>query len=244
MVSVARPIGFLPAIRGYLRGALYHFGKELCWYVIAEPIRCLMLSIELEFTGLFRESMIHLVGSTNMRVDGSPDISLRCPMWVNNLFRRKFHQLHAFRREVNEQLHMSTIIIDKQHSIAFSGVDETTLSTWLAVQIWKDWFSLKLTESQHDALKTGRLYRTLLEGGEAYLKAEDVKDALDKLNIPYVGEIEELKYDLDLMKGFAQKKAGEICKNESIVDLEDAGVEYLTCVAIPLEAVAWYGQDA
>lgn len=243
VISVAKPIGSLPVIRPYLSSAVAQFGKQLFMAIAAEPIRWLKLSITLEFAALFKEAMIHVVGTTTIHPDGTIDLYIDIPEVVSEMITRKFLQLHDYILEVNQHLFLSSIVIDGQHAIAFSGVDRTILSTWLVVQIWRDWFCLQVSDSRFNANKMGLLYRTLGEGGDAYLTVESVRAVLERMGVPDTIDVKELQVDLELMKGFAQRTVRELCVNESMVDVQEAGIEHLTCTQMADEEVPWLGAE-
>jgi hypothetical protein len=116
----------------------------------------------------------------------------------------------------------------------------TIFSTWLVVQIWRDWFCRQMAVAHLNPHKTGQLYRTLAKSGDAYLSTATVKDVIEKIRDPVKVEPDELIEDLELLKKFAQEAVKELCENNSMVDIQEAGIDYLTCTRIMDEELPWF----
>jgi hypothetical protein len=237
--SVAKTLGSLSVIRPYLGNAISRFGKQLYLAIAAEPFRWLELSIILESAVVFKESMIHVVGIYTPVSDGQINLPVELPQFVHDLILFKVQYLDQQRMDVNERLFASSIVVNSK-TVTFSYVDTAISSTWLVVQIWRDWFCQQMAEVHLQPHKTGQLYRTLVKSGDAYLPTAAVKAAVEKIREPIKAEPDELSEDLELLKKFAQEAVKELCENNSMVDLQEAGIGYLTCTRIMDEELPWF----
>ena len=237
--SVAKTLGSLSVIRPYLGNAISRFGKQLYLAIAAEPFRWLELSMILESAVVFKESMIHIVGIYTPVSDGQINLPEELPQFVRDLILFKVRYLDQQRMDVNERLFASSIVVNSK-TVTFSFVDAAIFSTWLVVQIWRDWFCRQMVGVHLDPHKTGQLYRTLAKSGDAYLPAEAVKAVVEKIREPIKAEPDELREDLELLKKFAQEAVKELCENNSMIDVQEAGIGYLTCTRIMDEELPWF----
>jgi hypothetical protein len=237
LISIASRLDCLPVIRPYLAYALCQFGKELYMSVAAEPFRWLNIAMVLRSADIFRESLIHIVATYVPGPEGQINLPEDTP--VRDLIVFKVRQLDQQRMDVNERLFSSSIIVGSE-TVTFSFVDATILSTWLVVQIWRDWFCRQMAGVHFNPHKTGQLYRTLAESGDAYLTITEVKTAIEKITHPVKVDLDELKEDLGLLKKFAQEAVKELCENNSMFDVREAGIGYLTCTKIMDEELPWF----
>jgi hypothetical protein len=49
----------------------------------------------------------------------------------------------------------------------------------------------------------------------------------------------DLDDDLNLMKDYARDAVRGLCKNRSMLDLEEAGISYLTCTWVENDELPW-----
>jgi hypothetical protein len=242
LISIAKPLGTVSVIRPYLGNAIARFGKQLYMAIVAEPFRWLELSMILESAAIFKESMIHIVGTYIPGPEGPGgqiNLPADIPQFVRDLIIYKVRQLDQQRMDVNERLFSSSIVIDSK-TVTFSFVDTAVFSTWLVVQIWRDWFCRQIAGVHLNPQKTGQLYRILAKSGDAYLTTAAVKAVIEKIRDPVKVELDELREDLELLKKFAQEAVKELCVNNSMVDVQEAGIYYLTCTRTMDEELPWF----
>jgi hypothetical protein len=239
LISVAKPLGSLPVIRPYLGNAICRFGKQLFLAIAAEPFRWLELSMILESTVVFKESMIHIVGTYTPASDGQINLPAELPRFVRDLILFKVRYLDQQRMDANERLFASSIVIDT-NTVTFSSFDTAIFSTWLVVQIWRDWFCHQMARVHLNPQQTGTLYRTLAKSGDAYLSTVAVNAVIEKIRHPVKVELDEIREDLGLLKKFAQEVVKELCENNSMLDVQEAGINYLTCTRIMDEELPWF----
>jgi hypothetical protein len=239
LISIANRIEALPVIRPYLGNALGQFGKKLYTSVAAEPFRWLKISMMLESAAIFKEAMVHIVGAYAPGAEGQINIPADIPQSVHELILFKVRQVDEQRMDVNERLFSSSIIVDSK-TVTFSLADTSVFSTWLVVQIWRDWFCRQMASVHLNPHKTGQLYRTLAKSGDAYLTAAEVKAVIEKIREPVKVDPEELEEDLGLLKKFALEAVQGLCENNSMLDIQEAGIGYLTCTRIMDEELPWF----
>jgi hypothetical protein len=239
LISIANRIEALPVIRPYLGNALGQFGKKLYTSVAAEPFRWLKISMMLESAVIFKEAMIHIVGAYVPGAEGQINIQVDIPQFVHELILFKVRQVDQQRMDVNERLFSSSIVVDSK-TVTFSLADTSVFSTWLVVQIWRDWFCRQMATVHLNPHKTGQLYRTLAKSGDAYLAAAEVKAVIEKIREPVKVDPDELEEDLGLLKKFALEAVQGLCENNSMLDIQEAGIGYLTCTRIMDEELPWF----
>jgi hypothetical protein len=228
LISVAKPLRSLSVIRPYLGNAIGRFGKQLYLAIVAEPFRWLEVSMILESAVIFKEALIHIVGKYVSGPDGQINLPSVIPQFVRDLIIFKVRYLDQQRMNVNSK------------TVTFSFVDTSIFATWLVVQIWRDWFCREMAGVHLNPIKTGALYRTLARSGDAYLAPATVKAVIEKIRDPIKVDIEDLMEDLTLLKKFAQEAVKESCVNNSMVDVQEAGIEHLTCTRILDEELPWF----
>ena len=239
LISVAKPLESLSVVRPYLGNAIGRFGRQLYLAIMAEPFRWLELSMILESAVIFKEAVIHIVGAYTPGPSGQINLPTDIPQYVRDLIIFKVRYLDQQRMDVNERLFSSSIVIDSK-IVTFSFVDTSIFSTWLVVQIWRDWFCREMAGVHLNPHKTGALYRTFAKSGDAYLPTVAVKAIVEKIRDPIKVDVEELREDLELLRKFAQEAVKELCENNSMVDVQEAGIEYLTCTRIMDEELPWF----
>lgn len=152
---------------------------------------------------------------------------------------KKVGELETLKRAVDRALFLTSIRIDEKE-IYLDKNDESTRDTWFVVQIWRDWYSRSVSEAIASKDPTEkiltRLYRTIAKGGDTYLPLEEVLELLGAVNYTHrprsAVDIQEVADDLKILKESAQEIATRICINNSMVDVEEAGIEYFTCTKV------------
>lgn len=83
----------------------------------------------------------------------------------------------------------------------------------------------------------------MARGGDAYLAPTRVYEKLLKFKGDDFAllNLKQLEEDLDIMKGFAKIKAKDLAANYSMLDVEEAGIEHLTCTKIENDELPWNG---
>jgi hypothetical protein len=91
------------------------------------------------------------------------------------------------------------------------------------------------------------MYRLMAKGGDAYLSLETVCNhikAFRELNRMITADRQEIEEDLKLMKEFAQNEVRLLCINNSVLAVEEVGIEHLTCTRVENNEIPWLKRDA
>jgi hypothetical protein len=220
------------------------FSHELCKAILDNPPRWLLLSIDLSCAPIFKEAIVHLVGNYP-HYPWTEYPPSKIPSQILNLIRKKVDKLRTLKASIDEELFASSIAI-KGKSLTFTeNFGKPGFRTWFVVQIWQDW--LRQSMWKHTAAKNGvgSTYRLLARGGNAYLDHRDVYDKLiaDKCNGDSSWDKEDVEVDLNIMKDFAQKKVKNLVINNSMLDVEESGIQHLTCTYIRNDELPWVNNN-
>jgi hypothetical protein len=204
-----------------------------------DPIRWLKISIDLQSVAIFREAVIHTVGTyLSWCQDASRLSSL--PLKVQSLIQCKWASLHRSLNNVNSTLLRSTIVIAPEDT-PVSLEHKNTFETWIVVQIWRDWLSsrLRTINGNPSAEEVGRLYLLLNCPSDTYLTVEYVRALLEYVKGDGFGAFDNLAEDLEILKSFARNIVRDICINNSDLNVEEEGIKYLTCTNVSNDEIPW-----
>lgn len=237
----------LELIRPQLSNALLTFGREMYKAILVDPPRWLDVSLYLACAPIFREAMVHIVGQYP-HFPGSKFKLEDLPSNIQELITTKVNDLNKLRAGINEKLFTSSITIGGQN-ISIHNLDMYNLDSWIVVQTWRDWFSHSLARCNDKRIVSnthGTMYRLMAKGGDAYLQHAAVIETLKYLKGPGgtgkgVTKLdnEEIELDLRLMKDSAREVVKPLCVNHSMLDVEEEGIEYLTCTEVATEELPW-----
>lgn len=245
----------VPLVRPYIGNVLLQFGPSVYHAILREPRRWLNLSIQLENAQIFREAMIHIVGTLPDKITAETLSGIIDG--VRGLVQRKVTEVRQKMSMVNEALFSASIDYNGSR-VRLDPHDKTYFDSWFVTQMWRSWFCDNLAEcripSRHPSepnimTKLGMLYRIIAVGGDAYLPIHQVEEVLQNFTLPNFPdgtscisgflEWKEAALDLSLMKEFAQHKVQKICKNESMLTPEEGNFHYLTCISIESHELPW-----
>jgi hypothetical protein len=238
ILGVAFQLVCVPVTRSFLVHALGQFGQLLNHAIAMHPQRLLILAIHLQSANIFREAILHIVGASEDYADGRQSPFQGIPKGVIDLINIKIKHLRQTKQKINESLFLSTILIDSERINPSSG-EYTKFPTWLVVQIWRDWFSNQLAECQTSPEGVGQLYRRLFRAGNEYLEVSEIRTILEGIKWNEPVNYYDLDDDLNLMKDYARDAVRGLCKNHSMLDLEEAGISYLTCTWVENDELPW-----
>jgi hypothetical protein len=90
------------------------------------------------------------------------------------------------------------------------------------------------------------VYRLMVKGGDAYvpidLLAAEVNVLGHKIHCEE-WDWQEAAKDLGLLTDYARKLVKPLCVNHSMLDLEEEGIEYLTCTKVESDEFPWMNQS-
>ncbi len=236
LIKVAECYGSLFVVRPYLGNIFSQYRHELFLAISKDPPRWLNIATPLQSASIFSEAIIHLAGCW-------PDWPWpTCHETVDRqnlrLVKTKAKSLADLRSLVDRDILQNTIATNDRPVTL-----KNSFETWLVVQMFRDWF----IEEQNRCRKMGRphhgaVYRLMRRGGDAYLRTEEVVEMLNGVDGTSTGVWEEVGDDLRLLKDFAQGAVEPLCKNRLMLDVEEAGLQYLTCVEVGMEEFPWMKQ--
>ncbi|KAI9878391.1 MAG: hypothetical protein M1830_001021 [Pleopsidium flavum] len=236
LVKVAEMYGSLYVVRPYLGNICSQYRHTLFVAIWKDPPRWLNLSIPLQSASIFSEALIHLAGCwpkwpwpTSLQTI-SPE--------VLQLVTAKAKTLCDLRSNVDREILQNTIAQNDRHVTLTESYE-----TWFVVQLFRDWF----LDRQNLYRKIGKphygtFYRLMRKGGDSYLPADKQLEMLMGLDRGRLGMWEEVGEDLKLLKEFAQGAVVQLCKNGLMLDVEEAGIQYLTCLDVGAEDFPWMKQ--
>lgn len=107
-----------------------------------------------------------------------------------------------------------------------------------------DWFShhIRATPEKH---KIGTMYRLMAKGRDAYLPSTKVFEQSVKFGGigSALRDPKEVEDDMGIMKGFAKTMVKQLLINHSMLDVEQEGIEYLTCSKVERAELPWVEED-
>ena len=226
LVKVATTLHAVPAIRAQVSNVLQEYRQKMYVAIKDDPPRWLNLALALECAPIFSEAIIHIIGCWPDWLWDTPKETL-APALIK-LADQKAKLLEAQRLQVDRKLLVNSIIFGEDDRERPASLKETP-DAWLAVGVFRDWLVKELNSSPKPS-EVGRLYRSLLRGGEAYLTDTEVYPTVD-----WVGsnlDPDSIIQDLKLLKNFASKAVENICENGLMVSPEALNLGYLTCVDV------------
>lgn len=232
----------LPFIRSSVSNELFQYGRELYLAIKSDPVRWLKIALALQCKLIFREAVIHIAGQfPHIPVTEDPDFIYQDDLL--KFLNSKAQEIHYLKSRVDMDLFTSDIYVGEE-PLSLRNLDNTTLTTWLVIQAWRDWFvqySPPGTDPEKMELTAADRYRIMAKAGDSYLSTESVLLSLEKhfdLKLEEE-EVENLKEDLRTMKTTAQSLVKPLVVNHSMLDVESADIHYLTCVTVEDDELPW-----
>lgn len=239
IIEIARPYGSIPTIRHHLISFVHQFGRGLFKAILENPPRWLFLSIHLECAPIFKEAIIHLVGQYPRYLWTTIPYS-KIPRPVLNIIRKKVNELRVLKASIDGQLFSSSIAIEGQN-LTFHSLEKSNFDTWFVVQLWRDWFCHSLSKHAKADSGAGATYRLMRKGGNAYLDHLAVYSSLVEYRGKSFGSwnLKTVETDLKIMKDYAKERVKDLVVNHSMLDVEEAGIQYLTCTKVENDELPW-----
>ena len=231
LLAVADTHGSLPVIRPYLGNTFSQHRHALFSAIATDPPRWLNIAIPLQSASIFSEAIIHLAGCHPSWP--WPTLPTAVDPSALAVVATKALGLTLLRAKVDANILRNTIA---QAGRAVTVAD--AYPTWLVVQLFRDWFldrqsAARVAGTPHSAA----CYRLLRQAGDAYLPAAEQVDMLEAAAGD--GPWEDVGLDLKLLKEFARGEVEVLCRNRAMLDVEEARVDYLTCVEVRVEDFPW-----
>lgn len=248
LLSVATTLSCPHLVRPHLNASLLQYSKGLYKSISLDPARWLLLSLSLQNTTIYTESLIHLIGSHPCWPNTWPTKRSALPKDMLHIIRTKATTLHHQRVELERDILLLTITTGaKQHCKPVQPHLPAQFDTWFVVSTFRHILSSHFAELDANplgALQRGTLFRKLGKGGDAYMAYAEMRRLMGNV-MPSV--LEGLEEDLEILKESVREYVKGLARNECCLDVneEGAGVGWLTCVKVGRGDVPWLaGVDA
>jgi len=237
LIQAACPHDCTHIIRSHAAAHLLNFGRALFSAIMQDPPRWLNIGLELQSSAIFQEAIVHIVGQYpnwpwNSFNKDELDQSIR------DLIERKAREIYDRQIKIDASLFISTINISQQN-VVIRPDNKTNWDSWFIVQYWRDWFCRTKAATISQDFIDGTVYRILACGGDVYLTPEYVHRLLKHINGVFDWGLEAVTGDLDILKNFAAKEVKDLVINRSMLDVEKAGIKYLTCAVVGKHELPW-----
>lgn len=239
LVKLAQEYDCLQHIRPHLGNLLSQFRQTLFVSIKNDPPRWLRLAVDLESPYIYTEALIHLVGCHPSWPWATPRTEIVSQ--VHKIVKAKAQHLAKLTAAVERDLFLNDIQASDGSFVALGGDFES----WLAVQLFRDWFVREVRAAQYKSkdetnpMRIGYVYRKVKKGGEAYLPYDQVLRTLTTRVRDKTNSWDELAADLKILKEYASKTVEDLTKNKLMLDVEVHNIGYLTCTDITPGDYAW-----
>ncbi|KAK0129644.1 hypothetical protein ONS96_000208 [Cadophora gregata f. sp. sojae] len=247
LVDAARLYGTISVVRPYINAALMNFGRQLYMAIMKDPPRWLHLAFFLESKPMFKEGVIHIVANhpfwpwPTLKMD-----EILSP--IGELIENKLDIFLEMKESVNKALFSNEV---RNVEVFSRTLNNDDFDTWFVVQYWRDWFARSLAKANKASDVTQmcmrcKVYRDIGRNGDAYLPTILVLDAVEACrskDLHAKAKRQGIERDLRTLKDFAQKAVTPLCANYSMLSVEDAGIDYLTCIKVEDDELPWMKQS-
>jgi hypothetical protein len=239
LLHLADHFGALPIVRQRVKMLFDGYDQQLLISIKDHPIRWLKASITLQSVPIFKEAVIHVVGTYPSWYQNTSALS-SLPPEVQELIRHKWDTLHRSLDCANSLLLRATIVLT-QKNIPVSLEYKDTFESWMVVQIWRDWLAsrLRVICENPTAEAAGQFYLLLAGPSYAYFTVENVQALLAHVQGDGFGAFASLAEDLELLKSYARSVVEDICVNNCGLDVAAEGIGHLTCTDVSSDEIPW-----
>lgn len=263
IISIAQKCEVIHEVQGAFESLFFGYvGSGKFWELIAQaPVGYLKIGIALKNLTVYDEAFKHLVGSSanskaGKQFDGLPDE-------VQAIIHRRSRELYNLRRDINEDLLLISLVVDKDSTYTDEHVSSTVSQhnnpdVYSTVNIVRDWVaehigylrgdtsrppdSYYLCDHKHGCKTVAGFYRVVATGGDAYLPIDTVWETFntDFLEADPDGEFDcdAVKPPLVSLKAKASEYVSGLVKSTLHLPGRDE-LDYLTCVTAGAEDVPW-----
>ncbi|EDO04810.1 hypothetical protein SS1G_07293 [Sclerotinia sclerotiorum 1980 UF-70] len=249
LIKLATLYGSLKIVRPHIIASLLSQGRNLYSAIRQDPPRFLILADKLQCTTIFKEALVHIVGQLPSWPWPTPQD--RIDVALSRCINKKTQELRDKKHKVAGALFRSCLVKDGVR-VSINNLDKKTFDLWVMVQIWHDWFSQQLHRCAHARIHEyasveKNMYKLLAQGGDAYLKIDDVMSMVEQFKAVSESrewghwEKDEVELQLNIMKEYAAKKVKGFMVNELMGDNSGVNGElaYLTCTKVDDYELPW-----
>jgi hypothetical protein len=222
---------------------LFTFKRSLWKSVMDDPGRWLFLSLNLRSPSIFREAVIHIVGSRSHHA-WEHDYEELIPYNVSMLINAKIIELSQAKERVDAALLKCTLEVDGIDVVQAKGN-----TAYDAYSYWHEWHR-EQTADALDARQNGRCidahkYQLMTVGTDKYLDESETVSEYKTLFASRGGESSADKEAafvlyLNMMKDRAQTIAEPMLDNYSKLNNLEEGIRYLTCTTLEENDFPWF----
>ena len=233
LVAIAKFYNSLQVVAPHVGNLLAQFHHTLYSAIAENPPRWLKLAMALESPSIYQEALIHCAGSWPHWSWDVPCTSIHPK--VLGIVAAKATDLEILCLRVNQELFVHSLsVAGKAVSLGCSS------ESWVVVQVFRDWVAhqIELNREANTARK-GTFYRLMRKGGDAYLPSAELYSVLHGIKGNGMKFWDAVEEDLKALKNFASTAVAQLTKNNLILDVEAAGIEYLTCAIVNKEDYPW-----
>ncbi|KAH9860091.1 hypothetical protein IAQ61_011875 [Plenodomus lingam] len=228
----------LHLIRSHVGNALLQYRQSLFIAIKSDPARWLLLSLALQNDAFY--TLIHMIGAHPFWPWLTPPSTLLEP--IRHLISRKSRHLNTACIKAERALLLLTIEVDSGPVLPQCHANS---DTWFLVAIFRDilarqFSALEQCQPGPAALKRGRIFRQLRQGGSACMAYEEMERLMLRVMSCAVPSLSE---DLGLLKAFASECVRDLARNELMLNVEGNGVAYLACSRVERGDVPWRVAD-
>lgn len=234
LMGLASMYGSEMIVRPMLISRLGEFRLGLYKGIATDPPRWMNLAVRLQSGMIFSEALVHCAG-------GYPDfpwptkLASVLPECYQIVF-DKSRSLQFKRIEIDNALFTNTLLQSDGRPATLVDSPEA----WLVNSVFHDWLRRECLNAtiSHKWRAIG-CYRLIHQGGDAYLPEDEVEETLIEVDAPGVGQWEELGQELKTIKNYAKSEVAPLVKSELLIDAENEGIPYLTCVGVSESEYPW-----
>lgn len=247
MLEIADYLGCGPVISKPIEVALLKHGQALFRAIQKMPWVWIEMAIRIKSDIIFQESIVHLAG--NWRKISEDKGAMKrlgsCPEEVHHLCKK----LHKGIVTKGKKLELALASLypggmaKPSDNIPIKREEYSSeILIWMALTFFRHWFAQRIIMERGSAGDDSgyELYYQISCGGEAYMD----KDVLNQLHRKFPmtkkamnvveNHLSEIK---EVMKGVVE--AHGILKNNSMLDIKNYPVSYLTCAEVKKEDMPW-----
>ncbi|PWY90846.1 hypothetical protein BO70DRAFT_284088, partial [Aspergillus heteromorphus CBS 117.55] len=240
LIGLAEEIDATDDVFHAIDSALVGFDQELYHRISTDPVAWVNLAVRIHSGTIFQEAIIHLVGRWNSLTE----CGFRAlPESVRRVCIEKHAELDLKKTATEKQLLKYHPAPVAPHAVIHetNHPEDRDAHLWMAVAVYRQWIGQCMADGQnHQALDGGTsFYRTISEGGNAYLWAID---RTSLVLLPPLGEaeIQTVQAKLSEVKNDAKRIVAPLLLNRSQYDPTIWGeLPYLTCCEFRDVDIPW-----
>jgi len=246
LAKAASSVGYFEFVKPHIYSYLYNFGQEMYISIFRDPPRWLKISCALKSGPIFRAAITHIVGQYPYWpwTPGSHD---QLPDELYSIIKQKVDELSVVKSAIDSSLFVSTLA-DEDQRVSFFNLDRASFNAWFVITCWRDWYCHSFSQvnsARHDSKSNASMYRLMAQGGGAYLPLASVVEKLREFKGGNLApaDLEEAAHNLRIMKEYAAEQVKPLCVNRSMLDIDEHGIDYFTCIDVAESQLPWISKD-